>query len=101
MHMNGEIFISPAGALSFLKASPATFGAADVSVSPIANIQPNVVELFPSRAAIAVALGQIGKSLRTVTGIVLSQSTVSCAHVRRDAAVQLPLQKLPVAVGSI
>ena len=66
MHMNGEIFISPTGALSFLRASPATFGTADVSVSTIANIQPNVVQLFPSRAAIAVAFGQIGKSLRTV-----------------------------------
>jgi hypothetical protein len=74
MQMNGEIFISPTGALSFLQASPATFGAADVSVSTIANIQPNVVKLFPSRAAIAVALGQIGKSFRTVTGIVLSSA---------------------------
>src|SRR5215468_4521693 len=49
----------------------------------------------------SVALGLIGKSVRTIAGVVLSQSTVSRAHIGRDAAIQQPWQKLPIAVGRI
>ena len=36
-----------------------------------------------------------------IAGVVLSPRTVSRAHVRRDAAIQPPLQKLPIAIGCI
>ena len=88
MDVDGEIFISPTRALRFLGACSATFGAADVGMGSIANVQPNLVQLLSGRTTVAVALGQIGKSLRAITRIVLSQSTVSGAHIRRDASVQ-------------
>jgi hypothetical protein len=74
MHMNGEIFISPTGALSFLKASSATFGAADVSVSTIANIQPNVV-----------LEGYTDEELKQAMARLLAQARV---EVLNDAEVQ-------------
>ena len=64
--VDSQIFISTTRALCFfLRTCSATFGAANVSVRPIANIQPNVVELFPRRIAIAAAFWLIGKTLRS------------------------------------
>src|SRR5215475_7856998 len=67
----------------------------------IANVQADVVQLLSSRTTVAVAFGQIGKSLRAITGIALSASTVSRAPIRRDAAIQQPLQKLTITIGGI
>ena len=53
------------------------------------------------RTTVGIALRLVGKSLRAVAGIVLAERAVSGAHVRRDAAIQQPLQKLPVAIGRI
>src|SRR5205814_185475 len=53
------------------------------------------------RTTVTVALGQKGKPLGAIAGIVLSQSIVSRAHVRRDAAIRQPLQELPVPVGRV
>src|SRR5690348_13345763 len=75
MDVNGKVLISPSRAF--------------------------VVQLLSCRATVTVARGHIGKSLRTIAGIVLSQSTVSRAHIRRDAAIQQPVQKLPIAIGRI
>src|SRR5690242_6624915 len=61
----------------------------------IANVQADIVQLLACRTTITVVLGQVGKSLRAVAGIVLSQRAVSCAHIGRDAAIQQPLQKTP------
>jgi hypothetical protein len=88
MYVDGQIFISPTCAVRFLRAGSTTFGAADISMGAIANVQPDIVQLRSRRTTVAVALRQIGKSLRAIAGIVFSQSTVSRAHVRRDAAVQ-------------
>jgi hypothetical protein len=76
MDVNGEIFISSAGALHFLGASSAAFGAADIGMGTIANVQANVVQLLSGRTTVPVALGQIDKSLRAIAGIVLSQGAV-------------------------
>ena len=70
-------------------------------MSAIAHIQADVVELLASRTAIAVALRLIGKTLRTVERTVLSERTVPGTHVRSDATIQQPLQKLPVPVRGI
>ena len=82
MHVNGEILISPTGALRFLRTCPTTLAAADIGVGAVANIQPDIVELLPSRTEIAVAFGEIGKSLGTVEWVVLAKSTVPRAHIR-------------------
>ena len=101
MDVNGEMFISSSCALRFLGACSAAFGAADIGMGTIANVQADIVQLLSCRTTVAVALRQIGKSLRAIAGVVFSQSTVSRAHVRRDAAIQQPLQKLPIAIGRI
>src|SRR4029077_8889093 len=62
IHVDRKIFVSSTRALWFLRASPATFGAANVSVSTIASIQANVVELFSRRTAITVAFRLIGET---------------------------------------
>src|SRR5450432_1367885 len=67
----------------------------------IANVQADVVQLLSGRTTVAVARGQKGKPLRAIAGIVLSQSTVSRAHVGCDAPIRQPLQELPVPVGRI
>src|SRR5437899_3201108 len=67
----------------------------------IANVQADIVQLLSCRTTVAVALGLIGKSLGAIAGVVLSQSIVARAHVRRDAAIQQPLQKLPITIGRI
>src|SRR5258707_14926223 len=101
MDVNGEIFISSRRTLRFLWARSAAFGAADIGMGTIANVQADIVQLLSCRTTVAVALGLIGKSLGAIAGVVLSQSTVARAHVRRDAAIQQPLQKLPIAIGGI
>src|SRR5689334_21042107 len=67
----------------------------------IADVQTDVVQLLWGRTTITVAFRQVDKSLRAIAGVVLSQRAVSRAHVRRDAAIQQPLQKLPVPVSRI
>src|SRR5438045_8751759 len=67
----------------------------------IANVQADVVQLLSGRTTVAVALGQKDKPLRAVAGIVLSQSIVSGAHVRRDVPLRQPLPALPVPVGRV
>jgi hypothetical protein len=101
IHVDSQIFISSTRASCFLRAGSATFGAANVSVSTIANIQPNVVELFPSRTAIAVAFWLIGKTLRSVEGAVLALRTLSRPHVSGDFPLCQPLQKLSVPVRRV
>src|SRR5215467_7446547 len=101
MDVNGEIFIASSRALRFLRAGSTAFRATDIGMSTIANVQADVVQLLSGWTAVAVTLGLIGKSLRAIAGIVLSQSTVSRPHVRRDATIQQPLQKLPIAIGRI
>jgi len=54
--VNGEILISPTGALRFLRTCPTTPAAADTGVSAVANIQADIVELFPSDSGAFVAL---------------------------------------------
>ena len=76
MHVNGEILISPTCALRLLRTCPTTLAAADIGVSPVANIQTDIVELFSSRTEIAVAFGKISKTLGTVERVVLAESTV-------------------------
>src|SRR5258707_10838422 len=85
MDVNGEIFISSRRTLRFLWARSAAFGAADIGTGAIANVQADIVQLLSCRTTVAVALGQIGKPLRAIAGIVLSQNSVSRAHVRGDA----------------
>src|ERR1700732_4701461 len=101
IHMNGEILISPTGALRLLRTCPTTFAAADIGVSAVANIQADIVELFPSRTAIAVAFGLIGEPLGTVERAVLSVDTVAGSHIRSDAPIRQPLQELPVPVRRV
>jgi hypothetical protein len=101
IHVDSQIFISSTRASCFLRAGSATFGAANVSVSTIANIQPNVVELFPSRTAIAVAFWLIGKTLRSVEGAVLALCTLSRPHVSGDFPLCQPLQRGPHPAGAL
>jgi len=101
MHVNGEIFVSPTRAVCFLGARTATFGTADVGVRTIADIQPNVVELLTRRATIAIAFRLIGEALGTIERALLAPCAVPCAHVRSDATIQQPPQKLAVAVRGI
>src|SRR4029077_18534076 len=70
-------------------------------MSTIADIQPDIVELLPSRTAITVAFRQIGKTLRTEERTVLPSRTVPGTHVRSDATIQQPMQKLPIPVRAI
>ena len=63
----------------------------------IASVQPHVVQLLSRRTTVAIALGQIDESLGTIAGIVLSQSTVPRAHIRRNAAIQQALRNSPFA----
>ncbi len=72
MNVNGEIFISSIGALCFLGAGSAAFGAADIGMGMIANVQPHIVQLLSCRTTVAVAFGQISKLLWAITGIVFS-----------------------------
>src|SRR5262245_23896524 len=101
IHVDSKILIASTCAWCFLRARPATFGAANVSVSTIANIQANVVELFSRRTAIAVAFWLISKTLRSVEGAVLALSALSRPHVRNDFPLCQPLQKLPIPVGRV
>jgi hypothetical protein len=64
MHVNGKMSISSAGALRVLRTRPTFLATTDIGVSTIANIQPDIVELFPSWTQIAFALQQIGKGKR-------------------------------------
>ena len=77
--VDSQILISSTRAVCLLRAGSATFGAANVSVSTIANIQPNVVALFRSRTAITVAFWLIGKTLRSVEGAVLALRRLNSA----------------------
>src|SRR5512133_72394 len=101
IHVDRKIFVSSTRALWFLRAGPTTFGAANVSVSTIANIQANVVELFSRRTAITVAFRLIGKTLRSIEGAVLALRTLSRPHVRSDFPLGQPSQKLPVPVRRV
>src|ERR1700722_9497482 len=67
----------------------------------IANVEPHVVQLLSCGTTVGIALGLIGKSLRAIAGIVLSQSTVAGSHIRSDASICQPLQELPVPVGRV
>src|ERR1022692_2034056 len=97
--VNGEILISPTGALRFLRTCPTTFAAAEVGVSAVANIQADIVELFSRRTAIAIAFGLIREPLGAVERAVLSADTVAGSHIGRNAPFRQPLQELPVPVG--
>src|ERR1700737_806200 len=101
IHVNGEILISPTGGLAFLRTCPTTFAAADIGVSAVANIQADIVELFPRRTAIAIAVGLIREPLGTVERAVLSVDTVAGSHIGRDAPIRQPLQELPVPIGRV
>src|SRR5580765_9012855 len=101
IHVDRKIFVSSTRALWFLRAGPTTFGAANVSVSTIANIQANVVELFSRRTAITVVFRLIGKTLRSIEGTVLALSILPRPHVRSDFPLGQPLLKLPVPIGSV
>src|ERR1039457_4872754 len=101
IHMNGEILISPTGALRFLRTRPTTFAAPDIGVSAVANIQADIVELFPRRTAIAITFGLIREPLGTVERTVLSVDTVAGSHIGRDVPIRQPLQEHPVPVGGV
>ena len=81
MNVNSQIFITSTGALCFLGACSAPFGAADIGMGTIANVQADVVQLLAGRTTVAVAVGQIGKSFWAIAGIVLSPRTVSGPHI--------------------
>src|SRR5215472_4406920 len=72
MDVDSEILVTSSRALGFLRACSTLLGTADVGMGAIANIQPHVVKLFSCRTTVAVALRQIGKSLRAITRILLS-----------------------------
>src|SRR5215831_8346584 len=101
MHRNGKILISATRALRFWCAASTAFRAAQVGVSTIASLQPHVVPLLSCRTTVAIALGQREESLGSLARMVLSQSLVPRAPIRRDATIQPPLQKLPLALGRI
>src|SRR5580700_4683944 len=88
-------------ALWFLRACPTTFGAANVRVSAIANIQANVVKLFSRRTAITVAFRLISKTIRSIEGAVLALRTLPRPHVGSDFPLGQPLQKLTVPIGRV
>jgi hypothetical protein len=54
---NGQIFVASCRALCFLRAGAAAFGAADISMGTIANVQTDIVQMLARRTTVAVALG--------------------------------------------
>src|SRR5262249_27413765 len=60
-----------------------------------------VVQLLPGRTTIAVAFRLISKTLGAVEGAVLALDTVAGSHIRDDAPIRQPLQKLSVPVGRV
>src|SRR5712692_9836059 len=81
MNVDGEILVLPAGALRFLWACTTTLAASDIGMGAVPDIQTYVVELLACGTAIAVALGKIGETLRTVERDVLPQGAVPGAHI--------------------
>src|SRR5260370_32688216 len=58
-------------------------------MSSIPDIQTDEVELLACGTAITVAFGKIGETVGTVERVVLAESTVPGAHIRRDAPLHL------------
>lgn len=65
----------------------------------VPSIVSAVVELLACSTAIAVAFRRKAETLGTEERTVLAQSTVSRAHIRGDASLHQPLQKLAVTIN--
>src|SRR5260370_25064260 len=55
----------------------------------VPSIVSAVVELLSGWAQVAVAFGKIGETVGTVERVVLAESTLPGAHIRRDAPLHL------------
>lgn len=80
---------------------PLCFRLLQPSDQPAVAASHAVLPIFPRRTAIAVAFRLIPEPLWTVERTVLSVDTVAGAHIRNDAALRQPSQKLPVPVRRI
>ena len=81
--VDGEILVLARGALRLLRTRTATLAASAGGVGSIPDIQTDEVELLASWTEVAVVFGKIGEAVGTVSWVVLAESTVPSAHIRR------------------
>src|SRR5215467_14779558 len=60
-----------------------------------------VVERLARRTDIAIVFRFVSKTLGSEERAVLSMNAVASSHIRRDAPIHQPLQKLAVPIGGI
>jgi hypothetical protein len=86
---------------AFSEHGPQRFARPDVDMGTVSGIVFAVVELLPRRTVITVTFGLIREPLGTVERTFLSVDTVARPHIRSDAAIRQPEQKLPVPIGRV
>ena len=87
VHVDGKIPERSGRALGSLLARTALLARSDIAERTIPLVAAAIVQLLACRADVAVAIRQVGKSLRTIEGAPRSPHSIPGRHVRRDLPV--------------